>query len=481
MKAASLALFITPLWDVPDEVGHYALIQDLADGRGLPLPGRSLIPENVLTDWRGPKSASGPVLNWIAQHPPLYHVLATPFLIAARGITSDLRWQFRAPRLLSAICGSVALLIFFRVFREAGADEPLAFAAAVGIGFVPMYTHLSSGTNHDVMLALAAGFAALYWVRSQKTSLLTDGLRMSLALSLMGLIKFSALAVALPLVVLSWRTLGGSQRGALFRWLGVAALSVSLPALWTLRQFVLLGNVRVHPISKERFAIHGFLRYLRDNPVVDHSFKNFFGLIGWTGTGNGNVRWFQISGLYLVPFLVLGLVTAFGAAFWLTRKADGLGRSLSLAAAAATFCVCFLWIFAASDGSALPKRLLYSLVASVPLLAVGQAFSKPGFRDPHSGSQVVFICFSLAYLVNSWEAYSIYGQMRATHGRYFFAVLPFMVMGFLLPTGALVRQYPRRYLLLFGTVLALGVNEVAFFLLRVLPFYRSGAHAPHVA
>ncbi len=44
VKAVLLALFVTPLWDVPDETGHYAIIADLADGRGLPLPGRSVIP-----------------------------------------------------------------------------------------------------------------------------------------------------------------------------------------------------------------------------------------------------------------------------------------------------------------------------------------------------------------------------------------------------------------------------------------------------
>jgi preprotein translocase subunit SecG len=32
VKAVVLALFVTPLWDVPDEVGHYALVADMAEG-----------------------------------------------------------------------------------------------------------------------------------------------------------------------------------------------------------------------------------------------------------------------------------------------------------------------------------------------------------------------------------------------------------------------------------------------------------------
>lgn len=475
IKAAVLALFVTPLWDVPDEAGHYALVQDLADGRGLPLPGKSLMPENVMADWqpnRDPRSE--PMENWVAQHPPLYHLAAVPLLDAARAVTRDPHWRFRAPRLLSAISGAAALLLFFQVFIEAGADPVLAFAAAAAVGFLPMYTHLSSGTNHDVFLALASGFAALYWVRLLKSGLFSDGAKMAVALALMGMVKFSALAVAAALVALSWKPLGGSDRGKFSRWLAIAAISISLPALWTLRHWLLLGNVRVHPVSRTRFALGSLLRYLKGDPVVDHSAKNFFGLIGWTGTGRGDVRWFQISGPYLALLLALSLAALLATAAWLARR-EVRARPVALLFAASVFAFAFLWLFAAADGSALPKRLLYSLLVAVPLLGVFGAFSESGSREPRIGSHLVFVFFAVAYLVNSWEAYEIYGRMRATNGRYFFAVLPFLAMAFLLPAAERLRPGRRRDLVLGAMVVALALDEAAFFLFQVVPFYRSGS------
>ena len=197
VKAVLLALFVTPLWDVPDETGHYAIVADLADGKGLPLPGRSILPPDVVADW-----AKGKVLpteerwNWVAQHPPLYHVLAVPFLAAARALTPDPHWRYRAPRLLSALSGAGALLVLFAVFRQASGDAVFALAAASALSFLPMFSHMSSGTNHDVFLALLCGLAALFWVRLSRSGRFSDGVKMGVALAAAGATKLSALAVA---------------------------------------------------------------------------------------------------------------------------------------------------------------------------------------------------------------------------------------------------------------------------------------------
>lgn len=474
-KAVALALFVTPLWDVPDETGHYAIIQDLADGRGLPLPGRSVIAPNILSNWmKGPRS-SEPFLNWVAQHPPLYHLIAVPFLKLARALTENQAWQFRAPRLLSAMAGAAALLVFFRVFQEASDDPFAAFIAAAGIGFIPMYSHLSSGTNHDIFVALLAGTVALYWTRLIQRGRFSDGLKMAVALALMGAVKLSAIPVAGVLTLLCWRVLPGRGWRRAIQWLALAATAVSLPTLWTLRHWWLVGNARVHPTSGKPFALSSFLTYLRGDPVVDHSFKNFFGLMGWTGTGGGSVRWFQISGFFLAPFLLLGLAATTGAAWWFWTRLSSRNRALAGSAAVLVFLFCFGWLFSGPDGGALVKRLLYSLVAAVPLLALPEAFGEsPPERRLLAGSQVVFLVFATAYLVNSWEAYEIYGAMRATNGRYFFAVLPFLVMAFVLPPTRLWRSSPRRNLCLLLVLAALFANETAFYLLRVIPFYRSG-------
>jgi hypothetical protein len=476
VKAAALALFVTPLWDVPDESGHYGIVQDLADGKGLPLPGRSKVPGNVLADWMRAETPEA-MENWAAQHPPLYHALAVPFLAAARAVTDDPHWLFRAPRLLSALCGAAALPLFFRAFLAAGADPPLAFFTAAAIGFVPEYTHMSSGTNHDVFVALLAGVAALYWARVVATGRLADGWKMAGALGAMGLTKLSALPVAVALLALCLRPLAAGRPGRTVRAGALALIAFAPPAAWALRQWLLLGNARLHPISRRRFDPASFFSYLRDYPVVDHTFKNFVGLIGWTGTGGGRVRWFQISGPYLALFLALELAASAGTAVWLAGRQLARRRILSLAAAGLVFAFCAVWLFSTADGSALPKRVLYALLVAVPVAALAPAFSAPREDAPVLGSLAVCFLFGLAYLVNSWEAYEIYGQMRATNGRYFFAVFPFLAIGFVFPATRLFVDRLRRNVLLAACVAALALNEVAFFSLQVIPFYRSGLFA----
>ena len=474
VKTVVLALFVTPLWDVPDEVGHYALIADIADGRGLPLPGRSVIPPDVVADWATKKTLSPEEkLNWVAQHPPLFHLLAVPFLQAARLATHDPRWIYRAPRLLSALSGAAALLVFFALLLEASGDPFFSFAAAASVGFVPMFSHMASGTNHDVFLALLCGVAALYWVRLSRTGRFSDALQMAVALALAGAVKFSALVVAGALVLLSIPFLGARRGARALQTLVVGAVAFSLPALWTLRQWILLGNARVHPVSRRPFDPSSFLSYLRDNPVFDHTFKNFIGLIGWTGTGGGQVRWFQISGGSLAIFIGLALGSSTAAGIWLWGQPRSRSRIFGRSVAIAVFVFCFAWLFSGLASPAVVKRLLYSLVAAVPFLAF-PFFSAPD-REGSAlarASHGVFLLFSCAYLVNSWEAYEIYGQMRATNGRYFFAVLPFLLLAFGFPLSRLLPPGRRRNGLLAALLVVLFVNETAFFLFRVVPFYR---------
>jgi uncharacterized membrane protein YhaH (DUF805 family) len=65
--------------------------------------------------------------------------------------------------------------------------------------------------------------------------------------------------------------------------------------------------------------------------------------------------------------------------------------------------------------------------------------------------------------------------MRATNGRYFFAVLPFLVLAFVFPASSLVRRGRWRDIGLLALLAALFVNETLFFLLKVIPFYKGGS------
>ena len=65
--------------------------------------------------------------------------------------------------------------------------------------------------------------------------------------------------------------------------------------------------------------------------------------------------------------------------------------------------------------------------------------------------------------------------MRATNGRYFFAVLPFLIFAFVFPAASAVRKGRWRDIGLLLLLAVLFVNETAFFLVKVIPFYRGGS------
>jgi hypothetical protein len=69
LKAGFLAISVTPLWDVPDEVVHFSTISDLASGRGVPRPGVSAVAEDLVARWNA-KLEGVTVFNWASIHPP---------------------------------------------------------------------------------------------------------------------------------------------------------------------------------------------------------------------------------------------------------------------------------------------------------------------------------------------------------------------------------------------------------------------------
>lgn len=476
LKTAALALFVTPLWDVPDEIGHVAYVLDLADGRGLPVYGRTPLPPEVLARWDARGDAI-PAFNWVAQHPPLSHALAAPFALAARAVTSDPEARLRAPRLASVLAATLALIVLFQVLREATGDAVFALSGAASLSFVPMYSHLASGAHNEPLLVLAGALVALGWVRLVRSGRPGDAFRTAAALGLAGATKLTALPVAAALLVLMPRYLtrqSGRRKGA--AWLLVSLTALAAPALWLLRNWLTAGHPLVYA-APEAFSPGRLAQLLVREPVFDHTFKNFLGLIGWMGAGQ--LRWFQISGSFLGIYLVAGLLIALAAAIWLWRDSGRLPtaartvlRLLPAAAAAGGL------LPALSGGPAdlaldLVKHVLYALVLAIPFFGLALFFERAEpEREVIRSSLWVVLVFLAAYLWNVWRGLAIYGQMRAVHGRYFFAIVPFLILGIGAPAAWLMRAWRWRDGAWIGLLLTLGATEALFFLWKVIPFYR---------
>ena len=484
LEAAALALFVTPLWDVPDELVHYATIADIASGRGIPRPGESTVPPEAVARWN-PRLAGQPVFNWAAIHPPGYHALAAPFYLAARAVTPDFERQIRLTRLFSALCGAAALVVLFLVMREAGADEPVALFAAAALALVPMYAHMASGLNHDILCALAGAAAALFWMRFLRTRSLRNALATALSLAAAGAVKATAVPLALALLVLLPVHLEGPWRRRLFRTAALVAVALSTTVLWAVWRGKVPGTDANPAVGAPRAATpSNLLRMLREAPLLDHTFKNFFGLIGWTGTGRGEVRWFQISGAYLGVYLAGAVLVAALTALWVYHRdfdasapPDAACRASWLLAAA--IFVAVLAGLGPGSLTAWPKLAVYALLLAVLGLAPLRVWRRRGApEDAVFTSQFAVAAFTAAYFFHVSRNALETGEVRGTHGRYFFVVLGFLLPAFVLPAADAVRGRSARNRALLLAALVLVADAAAFFGLRVLPFYRGGEAAP---
>ncbi len=478
LKAAALALFVTPLWDVPDEIGHFAYAADLADGRGIPAPGRAVIPADVAAHWPG-HAAGSPIPNWTAIHPPGYALFAAAALRAARAVTSDFELEVRLTRLTSAFFGAAAIFLFFELLVLAGADGAAALAGAAAVAFIPMFSHMASGVSHDTLSAALGALCAIAWVRLVNRPTWAGAAAVALALALAGEVKATIVPAALVLAFLLPARLPGKLPARIAASAAFAAVALSTTALWWIER---LGGIPTPPAGRVRHGAAAFFAAFRNLPIADHTLKNFLGLIGWES--GGGLRWFQISGPFLaVDAAFLAAVAGLAAAWrWKRDFREGpraeAGPAASWGLAAAVFGATFGWLV--SRPAVSPVKLLFeSALFALPFLAVRlpRGRTADGQETIVDTSQLVCLGFSLIYFANVARSYLLTGEMRGAHGRYYFAVLGFLLLGFYVPAAEVLRSRRWRNRALAAAIALLAANEAAFYAVRVVPFYRAASPA----
>jgi Predicted membrane protein (DUF2142) len=220
-NAAAWAL-VTPAFDAPDEQSHFAYVQYLAETGHVPKQGGSRPvwstqeatavaatrttayqefpdgrPRWLHHDERAWERASrggnlpkddggGPTTASV--HGPLYYAALVPAYVVTSGASA---WtQLTAMRLVSALMGALTVVLVFLTVRELAPRQRVAqVAAALLVGFEPMFAFISGAVNNDVGVNLGAA-ALLY--------LLIRGLRRGLDVRTG--IALGVVAAALPLV-----------------------------------------------------------------------------------------------------------------------------------------------------------------------------------------------------------------------------------------------------------------------------------------
>jgi len=466
VKATVFAWMVTPLWDTPDETGHYSYIESLADGH-YPVLGKAMMGADVTRSWLGEGAKQR--LNWIAQHPPLYYLLDTPVLLTARAIGLDFDQQVRSTRILSALFGAGALIGLAIFVTRVTKSRELGLAAAIFVGATPMFLHLSSGVTHDTLLAcLGAWSAERYsqWVarRDAKYAYACAAL-----LALGCITKITALALAVPLMALiSLETLRLDMCWRR-RFLRIAALGLVafLPiTIWMIYNFLSFGNPLANSSMlgpRPTLVSIGSWDFMSLQPFWQHTFFNYVGLIGWAH--DGTLRWLQISGAPLRFFMGTILLTCLLVPLDSVLQKWNSSRRLFFLLAAALA----LAIYISHTQLKLTVATWTCMGIAVAMIWSGAEHIRRAWRgDVQSlmlfSASACAIFFSYLYFSHLWHGYA--GKLQASHGRYMYPVLPFFVLVLAWPwrSPRLARAG------LIGAVLSMVVCD-SYYLHQVFKFY----------
>lgn len=468
-KFAVYAWAVTPLWDIPDEPGHYSYAEDMSRGQW-PRLGQAKIGAEVAHSWINPQAR--PRGNWIAQHPPLFYALDAPVVWAARAAHLDLEQRVRAARTLNALFGGLTVLGLALFLARATGYEELGLAGAIFFAATPMFTHLSTGVTHDVLVACSSAWAAYWCTRWLETNRFHHLLYAGVLIALATVTKITSLALAVPLFFVLiwriWRTTPSPTR--LLSWLGRCAvlwLVMFTPiCLWIIRNQVYFDRPLPDSSNLHHASIVpiGFFEFMTSFPIWEHTLLNFIALVGWNGSGNGTLAWIQANGLLARYFL--GFIGAASLGVLASPGWPYLARTIRHAVAAlGLVAVSYIYWHHPIPHLAVWTSFLLLAALTITLTVNTRAlFRAEGRGWLLSAAAICTLLFSLIYFEHLRGNFG--GAMRATHGRYLYPVVPFLLLVLVWP----FRSTIARHGLLCAAVAAMLFSD-GFYLRQVFDLY----------
>lgn len=418
---------VNPVFESPDEPYHYSYVKHVADGKGLPVQGRS-------TPYRFAQEGS---------QPPLYYLLAAlatfwidtgspqdvytpnphaqmgkPAALNNRNIaihTPEERFPYHGVylavhviRLLGVLMGAGTVALTYVLARQAAPNKKaIAVGAAALVAFNPMYIFISASMSNDTLAILLSTLALLMLVRIlNKEPKGQDFLLLGVVLAVGAMTKLSAL-ILYPLTLVALAFLAYRRRSFIFLlrsglWIVVPGLV--LAGWWYARNLFLYGD----PTGlSSMLEIVGARHYSFGQVLQEWQgiFFSYWGVFGWFNVLMSEPIYRILSGIVALaclglPFLALPwrrqgfhiptltllascfLFNLIGLFFWTSTTMGSQGRLLfpSLGAISTLlFLGLSQWI---------PQRMMrevagasamagFALAVSVPF-----AFIAPAYRGP---------------------------------------------------------------------------------------------------
>lgn len=439
LKFAAFALFITPLWNTPDESGHYSFVEDLSHGH-YPVLGEARMSRDVVDSWIKPGAHQG--YNWIAQHPPLFYALDAPIVMATRALGASFDTQVRCARLLSSFFAALTLLGLYALLAEATERPLLGMAGAIFIGSTPMFTQLGSGVTHDTLIACTAAWGAYWYLRWVRSGEFPYALLCAFIIGLGCITKVTMLALAVPMFfVMAFRfirTRGPLPTSSMVRQLGTLWLVMfALVATW-----MVYNLIHFHKPLPDASLLHGypsrpntegFFNYMWRFPIWQNVLLNFVALIGWTGTLHGTIALAQADGLaarLFVGAILFSSLAAILGRLCETRR-DFLMWAPLTTAVVITVTTCS--ILPKHDFASLTCVILFIAILWAPVSSILWPRKDATATWMLLTSSIFVLFFSVLYYCEVWEVYRHLSMVKALHGRYFYVVMPFLALLLLWP------------------------------------------------
>lgn len=499
LKVFVLGFFVIPLWDIPDEIGHYAYARDLAEGAGVPLLGKSMIKADIVADLTDNEEA-GEKYNWIAQHPPAYYFLAAIPIFATSEISMPQELRYRIPRIVAMVCGALALIILYKILVLIGLGEARSVMIVAAFSFIPRFSNLAAGTNHDVPLLFFSAIATYYLVKLFLDRHIGYAYLCAVFLALSGFTKLTALVLIPPVFVCMVIECSGSWKRRIMHSLGLLVTALSLPAIWLVRNWIhfqdpfyvatSIGTSGSSPQMQE-----SLLEYLDSFPVFQHFIINFIGAFGWQGTGKGVDKVLQLGGLPALFYLglltlaVLALAVGMAVRAYVISRKSGVVASekdSKLATEIADYIrgrkvlrnSCRLLILAGigvavfvyikTYGGSGFFTLIPAILVGISGLAVWMWVENLGPADRLQAYGVLtFLFFGSILLLQVYDLFLYDGRMRATWGRYFYPVVPIILVS--IAYSVLNLRIPALYFA--PPVILMAGVELYIWIYEAIPFF----------
>lgn len=466
LKTTLLAFFITPLWSIPDEKGHFSYGYHIASGKGLPILGEARMAD-ILN--KHIESENNLPLNHIAQHPPLYYLLLAAPIKLMMVIDAPEDWLFYFPRIINIMLGTLSLIFMYKFFAEVNKNFWHSILLVSIPLFTPLYGSLTSGMTNDILLVFLVCVASLYWFRLMKSNDKKNALYMGLFLSLALLTKITAIAIVIPMLVsiLLWPFAQLKSRIYFFIWSSIC--SFFFPFIWFFTNIIRFGSpiVRAGTVlewSNSEPVNITYLEYLRNTSGLQTTFKWFF---AWFSKSDFASITLTDDFFPIVSFIVLFFVClSYIAYLIILYKHKSILAYILLAFSVIVSLLFYIFVFSGESLS-----FLFSIMFGMVICFVF-IFLKRNLDFQHSTmfcSLFIIFVFFATYLYQLVDVYKEYAEMRATQGRYWYPILPFLLIGIVYPG---LKRLNIKKNIIFPLILLFLFLELTYYLYCVMPLYQ---------